>query len=675
MVEQATTETFKTEHYEWVRYGEDAVVSLDGAQPRKWDSVNLGNGLLRGVASRWLIDPPWEPFDTECKLALRALVGPPPWEVPAATTPACEECDGTGQVHSRSDYGYDCPVCTKTPPGDITTSTIDKIGERLCALSNEAEHGFAELRAIAVRLVGERDGASKRLDAIETLVRSMSSMTGLDVPGLIDYAKKRLTALARFEDGLVAAVTATQEDPPHHLLKPLAAALQRLPGDAAGIVANALEEMPYLQRSEDERSKLINRAEIAEHERGRLKDELQRERATLTETLKHLKAVEAERDKWIADFRELNHRATRLQGECDEWERASGLINKMLEDERETNCEYRERMKSIEAAADAAERIADTGTRDDTIEAVAKTMDAIIGLSIAGVVIQCPHGEPMHDHGDGCPSCMPDHELAQDIAKDSVAEIRRGDQMHTASRQPIQAIICEVALKHIQKQSAARTEQAVRNRQGVARFAKERGRDPHEIAPPGADVSDEFWSRTADGILQHDETGRTREETVRKVSDLVWKLEGKSLNDAVDVTVDFTPKTNGEWITRHDCQLARLAAQAKMFADCLSVLTMRLDSLVGRIDALDGQPQPVVDPSAMNVWLKSVQDALAKLDAEASGFAESKARWTQRWAELDDRLRKLEEVKPIDSATLTRHISENLQEIITQSYELHMRGV
>ena len=65
----------------WSRVGSDAVTD-EGTVYRRWRATNTGNGLQHMFnGSDWADDGlRYDPYDSECRMALRALVGPPPWE-------------------------------------------------------------------------------------------------------------------------------------------------------------------------------------------------------------------------------------------------------------------------------------------------------------------------------------------------------------------------------------------------------------------------------------------------------------------------------------------------------------------------------------------------------------------------------------------------------------------
>jgi cell division protein FtsB len=67
------------------------------------------------------------------------------------------------------------------------------------------------------------------------------------------------------------------------------------------------------------------------------------------------------------------------------------------------------KLAAIREAAEEAESGAGSVPREETIRAAAEVFRVIFADAEYGVmlpaVLDCPHGEPMHDHGDGCPSC------------------------------------------------------------------------------------------------------------------------------------------------------------------------------------------------------------------------------------------------------------------------------
>lgn len=154
-MESTEKETFKTRNYFWVKCPDGAAIRVDvGAIPRKFRNENTGNGLMvlrptkNGLAREWRDDNnPIEPFDTECKQALRALIGPPPWETHAAAgSPATQ-------------------VQPLVAPSHTTREAIQKTGDELVRLSNEAEHGFSKLRTIALRAVDDNERLADELQA------------------------------------------------------------------------------------------------------------------------------------------------------------------------------------------------------------------------------------------------------------------------------------------------------------------------------------------------------------------------------------------------------------------------------------------------------------------------------------------------------------------------------
>lgn len=81
----------------WYRFGYDSVTHGCFVY-RRWRATNTGNGLQYMVrGSDWADDGlRREPYDSECRLALRALVGPPPWETEqAAAPPQCAPLEAT----------------------------------------------------------------------------------------------------------------------------------------------------------------------------------------------------------------------------------------------------------------------------------------------------------------------------------------------------------------------------------------------------------------------------------------------------------------------------------------------------------------------------------------------------------------------------------------------------
>jgi hypothetical protein len=255
-----------------------------------------GDGQWKTLSTGWYAA-------SECREALRVLVGPPPWEVaimgsmtddpiiPWTDKPIQPVADAlktvAGENHGQIEelrLQYDS-LKRESP---TTVEKIKALGERLASLSNEAEHGFAELSAIAIGLVEERD-------------------------------------------------------------------------------------------------------------------------------------------KWIADFRELNYRATRLQGEVDslrdemtQWVSEHAAMKGAM-------VAAQSRLLAIHTAAEKAERGAGTVPREETIRAAADVFRVIFADAEHGVnipeVLECPYGEPMHDAGDGCPCCMEVEAWAGEIADDVIARV------------------------------------------------------------------------------------------------------------------------------------------------------------------------------------------------------------------------------------------------------------
>lgn len=159
MENQATKETFKHEHRTWIKHDGESIYLEDGETVvlRGWRSSPGGNGLRMKWNDQWVADTcRYDTFDASCKLALRALVGPPPWE---------------GVAGATTEPAAVVPPTTATP----TRELIRTIGSRLAALSNEAEQGFAELSAVAISLVEKNERLAEERDGWIADFRAVTS--------------------------------------------------------------------------------------------------------------------------------------------------------------------------------------------------------------------------------------------------------------------------------------------------------------------------------------------------------------------------------------------------------------------------------------------------------------------------------------------------------------------
>ena len=127
-------------------------VTLNGMAPCRWRAHQFGNHLESYYDGKWQDDRfSSAAYDDACKEALRALVGPPPWErSPMTTTPA-------------------------QSPSEARKARIEELGARLCALSDESEGGFSELRAITIALIEERDALARKAETDQESLRLLRS--------------------------------------------------------------------------------------------------------------------------------------------------------------------------------------------------------------------------------------------------------------------------------------------------------------------------------------------------------------------------------------------------------------------------------------------------------------------------------------------------------------------
>jgi len=156
----------------------------------------------------------------------------------------------------------------------------------------------------------------------------------------------------------------------------------------------------------------------------------------------HLASLSDEAEHGFAEFRELNYRATQMQGEID------GLRAEMTQWVSEhaamkgAMVAAQSRLLAIHTAAEKAERGAGTVPREETIRAAADVFRVIFADAEHGVnipeVLECPYGEPYHAHGDGCPCCMEVEDWAGDIAD---AVMVMAEESNMVDREEIRQVI------------------------------------------------------------------------------------------------------------------------------------------------------------------------------------------------------------------------------------------
>lgn len=289
--------TFDDDGSIWTRASEGGVNRGGGPYAYKWRSSDSGNQLMVNKFGTWTDDANAEPgFDDSCKRALRALIGPPPWETPAVAT----------------------------------RDRIKALGDKLCALSNEAECGFAELSRIAIDLVGEQNDLQGECTRLK-----------LEADNLREH----------YDAALRLLVTA----------------------------------------------KKYSRNVIAERDQA----------------VSNWQTVDKVWASLMRDHRDLTAECDALRAECT---RLRVEMQPII-----ARRDYLEsKLAAIRHSAEGAERMAGVGTREETIRAAAETFRVIFADSGYGVmipeVLDCPYGEPYHDHSDGCPCCMEVEEWAGEIA-------------------------------------------------------------------------------------------------------------------------------------------------------------------------------------------------------------------------------------------------------------------
>lgn len=247
----------------------------------------------------------------------------------------------------------------------ITLEKINAIGDRLCLLSNEAEHGFAESKAIAVRLIEE-----------------------------CQHHKKCHDSCNRHYTDVHCAITKIL--------------------DEAGI---SKEYHGLTWRVEI----AIDRMAKAEAGADAPRAELHTERATLQEIIKMNEQCKQERDGAVRKAYDLSRQLGAAQGERDQAiMQGRQHIRKLAE--------QTEKLNEIIAASVEANNIAIGISGDDLAPlyaAIANVLNLIGQESEAASVLVCPRNEPMHFHHDGCPSCMEIEEWAWEIARDVLTDLSK----------------------------------------------------------------------------------------------------------------------------------------------------------------------------------------------------------------------------------------------------------
>lgn len=331
MTNKATQQTFKTGDICWVKHDDGSISMSHGHLRWRWRGDNNGNGLQYIGNDGWQNDDVIVGhFDDKCKLALRALVGPPPWET-QAEQPSSET-------------------------GGITIEAINKIGDRLCSLSNEAEHGFAELRGLATRLIGERDRAA-----------AMYRDACWDCNDLRTRLEQHVADNAS-----------------------LTARVNQLEASDAQVAQILLTAHGHLNTFGAEPGSIDKRCELAAVAYNRLKAELHTERTTLGRDLADI----------VSENTRCRDRANEVRKSAEEQNAKLIAENKRLRDKLSELdvllCQANDIAIRMEAGVDPA----------PLNLAIANVLEAISAESEAAGVLACPDGEPMHFHHDGCPYCM-----------------------------------------------------------------------------------------------------------------------------------------------------------------------------------------------------------------------------------------------------------------------------
>ncbi len=468
MENQATKKTFKTEHYQWIRHDTNRWIRPGYGETcwRRWSNES-GHSTTQYM-DEWGVwcystDDVNDYFSVECKLALRALVGPPPNVTDEAAAEA-KDPEPSQQPHislqadQLSDDISHLRVCYDVhSPEGLLLSAIPSVvsefvalrkkihaltGDRDCALGRvtqlqeesnarqariiDMNHKLGEARALHSDLERERDAARAR---VETLERVTSGDRAV-INGAQDrYNKMRseLDIVTRERDCVMAN---------HELCVQQRDAAVREHDE----LLDKLRNVDEVRKERDlamATAELVSKRRVqAELERDELRVANERLRSIPRVTygnegscvsdgsvgVKALQSVMAERDGWVNDFRALSNRVTWLQTEIDRKHQALEHSNAMIGRFAELVSSVPNGLfgsTSIELCLERAIEIDKAywnlvkavTNRHAPIEHVLNDLlveffQAFDAESEVASVIACPSGEPMHFHHDGCGACM-----------------------------------------------------------------------------------------------------------------------------------------------------------------------------------------------------------------------------------------------------------------------------